>query len=168
MNRIAMPRWITTVLFSLLLLVVQTTIVRFLSIETIGPDILVIWVVALGIRDGHITGATIGFFAGLALDLLSGADGLLGLAALSNTAAGFIAGYFYNENKTYQTLGSYQFLLILAGSALVHNLIYFIIFLQGSGIRWWNAILLYGLPSMLYTTAVGVLPMFVIARKHFI
>jgi rod shape-determining protein MreD len=163
-----MPRWATTILFSLLLLLLQTTIVRFLSVESIGPDIVLIWIVVLGVRDGHITGVTAGFLIGLVLDLLSGADGMLGLAALSKTTAGFFAGYFYNENKTYQTLGSYRFLLILATGALVHNLIYFIIFLQGSGIRWWNAVLFYGIPSMLYTTAVGVLPMFVVARKHLI
>lgn len=163
-----MPRWIATILFSLLLILVQTTLIRFLSIESIGPDLLLIWIVALGIRDGHITGATAGFFIGLLLDLLSGVDGMLGLAALSKAVAGFLAGYFYNENKTYQTLGSYQFLLILAGCALMHNLIYFTIFLQGSGIRWWNAFLLYGVPSMLYTAAVGVLPMFVVARKHLV
>jgi len=163
-----MQRWVTIVVASLLLVLLQTTLVRFLSIESIGPDILLIWIVALGIRDGHITGTTAGFFIGLVLDLLSGSDGMLGLAALSKTLAGFIAGYFYNENKTYQTLGSYQFLLILAAGALVHNLAYFVILLQGSGIRWWNALLMYGVPSMLYTTAVGVLPMFVIARKHLV
>jgi rod shape-determining protein MreD len=163
-----MPRWATTILVSLLLLLLQTTIVRFLSIESIGPDILLIWIVALGIRDGHITGMSAGFLIGLILDLLSGADGMLGLAAMSKTIAGFFAGYFYNENKTYQTLGSYRFLLILASGALVHNLIYFIIFLQGSGVRWWNALFFYGIPSMLYTTAAGVLPMFVVARKHLV
>jgi rod shape-determining protein MreD len=168
MKGIVMPRWATTILFSIFLILLQTTIIRFLSVESISPDILLIWIVMLGIRDGHITGMTAGFLIGLVLDLLSGTDGMLGLTALSKTAAGFISGYFYNENKTYQTLGSYQFLLILAAGTLVHNLIYFIIFLQGSGIRWWDTILFYGIPSLLYTVAVGVLPMFVVARKHLI
>ena len=159
-------RWATIGLVSLLLIIVQTTVLRFLPIASITPDVLLIWIVSLGIRNGQMTAATAGFFIGLVMDLLSGADGMLGLTALANCAAGFIAGYFYNENKTYQTLGSYRFLLILAGVAFVHNLIYFVIFLQGSGISWWGAVLRYGLPTLAYTAAVGVLPMFVIARKH--
>jgi len=161
-----MPRWATTILLSLLLILLQTTVVRFLPIASLTPDILVIWIVALAIRDGQVTGTTAGFFIGLIMDLLSGADGMLGLDACANTVAGFVAGYFYNENKTYQTLGSYRFILILGGVAFVHNLLYFLIFLQGSGIPWWGTVLSYGLPTMLYTAAVGVLPMFVVARKH--
>ena len=153
-------------LLSLLFILIQTTIVRFLPVATITPDVLLIWVVFLGIRDGQITATVAGFFIGLVMDLLSGSDGMLGLSAMCGTIAGFIAGYFYHENKTYQTLGTYRFLLVLGGVGFVHNLLYFIIFLQGSGIRWWGAVVQYGIPTMVYTVAVGVLPMFVIARKH--
>ncbi len=161
-----MPRWITIILVSLLLLLLQTTVVRFMAIDSIAPDLLLLWTVIAGIRYGQIAGTTTGFGTGVLLDLLSGADGMLGLGAFAKTVAGFLAGYFYNENKTEQTLGSYRFLLISGGIAFVHNLLYFAIFLQGSGIRWWNAVLFYGIPGMVYTTAVGVLPMFAIARKH--
>ncbi len=161
-----MPRWLSIILLSLLLLVLQTTLIRFMAIESIAPDLLLLWTIIVGIRYGQIAGTTTGFGAGVIMDLLSGADGMLGLGALTKTVAGFLAGYFYNENKTEQTLGSYQFLLIAAGIGLVHNLLYFVILLQGSGIRWWDAALFYGVPAMLYTTAVGVLPMFVTARKH--
>ena len=76
-----------------------------------------------------------------------------------------MAGYFFSENKTLQTLGSYRFILIILSVAFVHNLIYFIIFLQGSGVHWWQAIILYGVPSALYTAGVGLLPMFIFARR---
>jgi hypothetical protein len=99
------------------------------------------------------------------LDLLSGNDGMLGLTALAKTAGGFTAGYFFNENKTLQTLGSYRFILIIFFVSLVHNLIYFVIFLQGSSAHWWQAILLYGLPAALYTAAFGLIPAFVFARR---
>ncbi|HEX7573037.1 MAG TPA: rod shape-determining protein MreD [Bacteroidota bacterium] len=150
-----------TILFVLL----QTTIAQYLAVAGLAPDIALIWIVYLSLRRGQITGTVAGFFTGLVLDLLSGSDGMLGLAALSKTAGGFMAGYFFNENKTIQTLGSYRFILIILSVSLVHNLIYFIIFLQGSGAHWWQAILLYGIPAALYTAAVGLIPTFVFARR---
>jgi rod shape-determining protein MreD len=150
-----------TILFVLL----QTTLTQYLAVWGLSPDIALIWIVYLALRRGQITGTVAGFFTGLVLDLLSGNDGMLGLAALAKTAGGFTAGYFFSENKTLQTLGSYRFILIILAVSLVHNLIYFIIFLQGSGAHWWQAILLYGIPAALYTAAVGLIPTFVFARR---
>lgn len=154
------------VLISVLLVLLQTTLFRFLAIGTVAPDLLLLWIVFLALRQGQIAATTAGFLIGLTLDLLSGGDGMLGLSALSNTVAGFVAGYFFNENKTFQTLGSYQYLLIVMVVSLVHNVIYFLIFLQGSDVGWWRTIVIYGLLASLYTTAFGLLPMFVISRKH--
>jgi rod shape-determining protein MreD len=150
-----------TILFVLL----QTTLTQYLAVWGLSPDIALIWIVYLALRRGQITGTVAGFFTGLVFDLLSGNDGMLGLAALSKTAGGFMAGYFFNENKTLQTLGSYRFILIILSVSLVHNLIYFVIFLQGSGAHWWQAILLYGIPAALYIAAVGLIPTFVFARR---
>jgi rod shape-determining protein MreD len=150
---------------TLLFILLQTTLARYLAVAGLPPDIALIWIVYLALKRGQIAGTVAGFCTGLVLDVLSGSDGMLGLAALSKTAAGFTAGYFFSENKTLQTLGSYRFVLLIFSVALVHNLIYFIIFLQGSGAHWWQAILLYGIPAALYTAAVGLIPTFVFARR---
>ena len=160
-----MRQTLVDIALTILFVLLQTTIAQYLAVAGLSPDIALIWIVYLSIRRGQITGTLAGFFTGLVLDLLSGSDGMLGLAALSKTAAGFTAGYFFNENKTVQTLGSYRFILIILSVSLVHNLIYFIIFLQGSGAHWWQAIILYGLPAALYTAAVGLIPTFVFARR---
>lgn len=151
---------------TLVVILLQTTIARYLTIGGLPPDITILWIVYLSIRRGSITGTTAGFFAGLTIDMLSGADGMLGLSALSKTVAGFTAGYFHNENKTLQTLGSYRFILIVAFAAALHNLIYFIIFLQGSDVGWWGAVMSYGLPAAAYTAAAGLIPMFAFARRY--
>jgi len=161
-----MQRTVGYILGSILLLLLSTTLLKFLSISEIAPDVLLIWIVYIAIREGHVAGMTAGFFLGLAVDLLSGPDGMTGLSALTKTIAGFLAGYFYNENKTLQTLGGYQFIVAIAVVSLVHNIIYFVIFLQGTDMSWWRMILAYGLPTTLYTAAVGLLPMFVIARRY--
>jgi rod shape-determining protein MreD len=156
----------TDILLTLLVLLLQTTLARFLAVAGLSPDITLIWIVYLAIRRGQIAGSTAGFFIGITLDLMSGNDGVLGLAALAKTVGGFTAGYFFNENKTLQTLSTYRFVLILVFIAVVHNLIYFIIFLQGSDVGWWGAVLFYGIPAAVYTAAVGLIPMFAFARRH--
>jgi len=161
-----MQRFFLTIGVSLLVLLAQTTLVPHLAIGTIIPDLLLIWIVYLGISRGHVPAMTAGFFLGLLMDTLAGDDGMLGLSSLTKTVAGFLAGYTFNENKILQILSGYQFLLILAAASLVHDLLYFLIFLQGADLAWNEAIVRYGLPTTLYTLAAALLPLFVFARRH--
>jgi len=165
MTSLPMRQTLLDILLTLLILLLQTTLVRFLAVGGLEPDIVLVWIVFYALRRGQIPGTIAGFASGLLLDLLSGADGMLGLAALSKTVAGFLTGYYFNENKTLQTLGSYRSVLILAGMAFVHNLIYFTIFLQGTDVGVWGTLALYGIPSAAYTAAIGLLPMFAYARR---
>jgi rod shape-determining protein MreD len=153
------------ILLSVLFVLLQTTLARYLAIESIAPDLLLIWVVYLALREGQIAATTAGFFLGLVFDLVSGKDGMLGLAALSKTVAGFVAGYFYNENKITQILAGYQFILVVAVASIVHNVLYFRVFLQGTEVGWLDAVMLYGFPTTIYTAALALLPMFVFSRR---
>jgi rod shape-determining protein MreD len=151
---------------ALVVLIVHTTVVPFIAIGDVVPDLPLLLVVVIAIRRGQVPGAMAGFLVGMALDLLGGGDAVMGLSALTKTTAGFIAGYFHNENKTFQTLGGSQFLVILLIAGAVHNVLYFVIFLQGSGFSWMWILLRYGLPALLFTAAAGLLPMFWIRRTH--
>lgn len=153
-------------LLSLLLIVLDSTLVKFLAIATIVPDILLIWIVYVAIREGQATATTTGFLIGLAENLMGTMNGVLGLAALAKTFAGFIAGYFFNENKIETNLGGYQFIVIVSVASLVHNSVYFLIFLQGSGLSWSQSLLYYGIPTTAYTAVVALVPMFAFARKY--
>lgn len=159
-----MRRALGDIALSVLVLLVHTVLVKFLVVGDISPDLPLIWVVYIAIRRGQIAGTITGFLFGLVLDALGASEGMLGLAAFSKTLAGFIAGYFYNENKTMQTLGGYQFIVILAIASAVHNLCYFLIFLQGTTLGMGTVLLRYGLPTTLYTTAAGLIPMFGFSR----
>ena len=161
-----MQRIVLYALASLLLIIIDATLVKFLAIGNIVPDILILWVVYVAIREGQIAGTITGFAVGLIVSLAGGASTMLGLAALAKTVAGFTAGYFYNENKTFQTLGGYQFLVAVALASLVHNVIYFILLLQGSGTSWSGALMFYGIPTTIYTVVAGLMPMFAFARKY--
>jgi rod shape-determining protein MreD len=152
-------------LLTLAVIILQTTVGQFLAIGGVQPDIALVWVVLISLRYGQVAGTAAGFLTGVLIDILGGTDSMVGLSALAKTMAGFLAGYFSNENKTVQTLGSYRFLLILALSSTVHQILYFTIFLQGSGIGVWHAIFFYGLPAACYAVAAGVVPMFIASRR---
>jgi rod shape-determining protein MreD len=158
-----MQRYVNYSVFTLLLLIVQTTIVPFTAIANIIPDLLTVWIVYLAIQLGQIPGTVAGFIVGFAVDLIGGQ--FLGLHALSKTTGGFLAGYFFNENKIKYILGSYEFLLITGITSFVHNIIYFAILVQGSEIPLLTAIFRFGLFSTLYTIAIALIPVLLYSRK---
>jgi len=142
----------------------QTKVMRLLTLEGITPDILAIWVVYLALKQGQLAGTLWGFCIGLAFDFVTGS--FIGLSALTKTICGFTAGYFYNENKTPIILSSYRFLLIILFVTLVHNTVYFFIYTQGSDIGLLRAIFQVGVATTFYTTTWSLLPMFAFARKY--
>lgn len=158
-----MNRTITYLFISLFLVVLQTTVARLLSLEGITPDLLVIWVVYLALTEGQLRATVWAFGIGLCMDLISG--DFLGLSALTKTLCAFVTGYFYNENKTQMTLGSYRFLLIVLFAALFHNLAYFLIFTLGTDISFWRVVFQLGLTTTLYTATVSLIPMFAFSKK---
>ena len=158
-----MERYAWSALIVLGLLLLQTTFVPLLSLGGFVPDLLLIWVVFTAIRYGQIEATVTGFVVGLLTDVTT--TQFFGLAALSKTVGGFCAGYFYNENKTDQTLGTYHFIMIVLTCSLVHNAVYYLIFFQGAGGPvLWNVIQ-YSIATAIYTGAISALPMFAFSRR---
>jgi len=93
------------------LLLIQTTIVPFLAIDTVIPDLILILLVFYSITQGQIYGSVLGFIYGFLFDIITGS--LLGSTMIAKTLAGFTAGYFSAENKKDQNLVSYNFALIV-------------------------------------------------------
>ena len=150
--------------FVFFLIIVQTQLLRLLSLQGITPDLLTIWIVYLALKYGQMSSTIWGFVAGLIFDLVTG--NFIGLSALTKTIAGFTAGYFYEENKATTILGSYRYPIIIFVVSIVHNTIYFIIFTRGSEISLFGSVFQVGLATTFYTTALSLLAMLAFARKH--
>lgn len=157
-----MERYLWSAATVVALLILQTTFIPFLSLSGTLPDLLLIWVVVYAIRRGQIEGMVAGFLVGLLEDLLT--TQFFGLSALTKTIAGFAAGYFFNENKTVQTLGTYRLVLIILGIAFLHNVVRVGIFLQGSATLSAPTVMELSVASACYTAALGALPMFYFSR----
>lgn len=159
-----MERYLRTSLVALLLLLLQTTVIPFLSLSGFLPDLLLIWVVFIAIRRGQVEAALSGFAVGCLQDLTT--IQFFGLAALAKTIAGFAAGYFFNENRTGETLSTYRFALIVLVASFIHDTVYYAIFFQGTDVSLVTTTLRWSFFSALYTGFAGLLPMFFYARKY--
>jgi rod shape-determining protein MreD len=104
------------------LLILQLTVIPLISYTNIVPDLIVLPVIYYAVKKGQKFGMLLGFIFGFLFDVFSG--GLIGPAMFSKTVAGFIAGYFYNENKIELTLGSAFFMVIVLLCSSVDSLFY--------------------------------------------
>lgn len=158
-----MRRHVRYLAISIGVLLFQIATSQLLSLEGIVPDFLAIWIVYLALREGQLPATVWGFVIGLLLDILTG--NFLGLSALTKTVCGFVAGYFFNEHKTRLVLGSYRFLLILLTAAFIHNVVYFLIYTQGSDLSFFQILFRYGIMTTLYTAVFSLIPIFIYARR---
>lgn len=78
--------------------VVQTTVVPHLEWRGVGPDVVLLVVVAVGLTRGAQAGMVTGFGAGLLLDLAPPADHTAGRWALALLLVGYVAGRVRQED----------------------------------------------------------------------
>ena len=70
----------------------QTVVLRYVAIDGVVPDLVLILVVVAAIERGPQFGAQLGFGAGLLLDLAPPADHVAGRWALALVVVGYLAG----------------------------------------------------------------------------
>lgn len=162
-----MQEYIKYSIVLLVLVIVQKSLMWLIAITDyqITPDIVLVGLVYIGIKKGKITGSVGGFIFGLIYDLLS--FSFLGLMALSKATAGFISGFFDDESKIGRYLNTYIFVIIVFFCSLCNNLIYFTLYFQGTALIFQEIILRYVIPSALYTSLFGILPI-ILTRKNII
>ncbi|MFF5971988.1 rod shape-determining protein MreD [Streptomyces sp. NPDC012769] len=79
-------------------LVVQVSVLARLQLPGAVPDLVLLTVVALALVYGHVTGALVGFSAGLIADLAPPADHAAGRYALVLCVVGYLVGLARPEN----------------------------------------------------------------------
>ncbi|HOV78865.1 MAG TPA: rod shape-determining protein MreD [Bacillota bacterium] len=134
-------------------LILQATVLDFISVFDIKPDLVMLLAIFSGFLLGKREGAFWGFAGGLIEDLFSGS--YIGLNALSKMAAGYLAGVagdrLYREN-----------ILVAAGvtffSSVAGLLLNYLLLLHlGIGISPFYALLRVIVPTALYTAALVLL-----------
>lgn len=139
------------------LIIIQKTLIWLVAVTSyeITPDIVLIGVIFVSMRKGKIAGSLSGFASGLVLDFLS--FSFLGLMALSKTVAGFLGGFFDDENKLERYLNSYIFVIIVLVCSFVNNVIYFMVYFQGTMLTTSDIFMRYIIPTTIYTAFVSII-----------
>ncbi|MEU9145797.1 rod shape-determining protein MreD [Streptomyces sp. NPDC048349] len=103
-------------------LVVQVTVLGRLQLPGAVPDLLLLTVVALALVYGHVSGALIGFAAGLLADLAPPADHAAGRYALVLCVIGYVAGLVRPDNGRFRS--AWGPLLTVVAAAIGSTLLY--------------------------------------------
>ena len=163
-----MAEYVRYAVLLVILAIVQKTLIWLLAVTSydITPDIVLIGLVYIGIQKGKITSSVGGFLIGLILDFFS--FSFLGLMALSKASAGFLAGFFNNENKIDRYTKSYIFVIIVFVCSLVNNFLYFALYYQGTLLSFADILLRYIIPTAVYTALISILPLIFLKKRSFI
>ncbi|MFN5866186.1 MAG: rod shape-determining protein MreD [Candidatus Kapaibacterium sp.] len=151
-------RFLVYAVISLFLTVFTIVFLNFLAVGGVAPDLLLILCVWVALAEGQFSGLLFAFVVGMIFDIAS--NDVLGSNALAKILAAFVAGYFYQEEKVNQILGGLPFLGVVTVSGLVHNLVYYFLYIRPSEIAFGSFFISYGLAATLYTTVIALVPMF--------
>lgn len=147
----------------LLLVLIQLNL-GYIAVESVTPDLLVIYAIFIALREGQFTGEIAGFAIGLLFDIIS--SDILGTNALSTMLAAFVAGFFFDESLTTpEAIGTPRFLGVVGLASIVHNLVYFFFYVQPTDLSFSIFFLRNGIASALYTAVIAVFVMLIAARK---
>jgi rod shape-determining protein MreD len=86
-------------LLALVALVLQVAVFPHLAWQGVVPNLCLLVVVAAALAHGPAFAATLGFFAGLALDLAPPADHVAGRWALALVLVGYVAGLMRQDTR---------------------------------------------------------------------
>ena len=152
-------------LFYILQLLMCQSWTMLFAFDDPTPDLFIIFVIWLTLKEGTYFGLFAGFFIGLLFDIIS--VDIIGTNALAKTVAAFIAGFFYKERETSKITKSNKFILITLLVTLIHNLIYFFFYIKTSDQNFMVFYLRYGLSATLYTTfCASLVFLFQIPSNH--
>ncbi|NTV88964.1 MAG: rod shape-determining protein MreD [Clostridiales bacterium] len=145
----------------LLILLIQTTLLDYVKIYGVKPNLLLVFVIMTALLKGYTEGAVIGCLSGFALDMLTG--GLLGFYALLflylGIAIGFLNRRLYKENYIVMVF-------FVLSSTVGFELVVYILTSLGSGMDLLLSLTLTILPEALYNCIIAVVFYFIMIRVN--
>ena len=131
----------------------QSTLLQKIAIGSISPNLLVIFVVFVGLMRGSKTAMFVGFFTGLLDDLCSG--GIVGFDAFLYMAIGYLCGF---SCKIYYDNNSKVPVILVAIYDLIYNIgIFVFTFLLRGRIHFLFFLKRIIIPELIYTMVLTII-----------
>jgi len=140
-------------LVGVVLLVLDVGLGGLLSLGPIRPSLTLPFVVYVGLQRGAIPGTLFGAALGLGLDILGAMP--LGATSFSYCIVGFVCGKIWKSENPFRLLWPWAVFLLAGGlfdEAVSHYLV-----ARGDGLPFGPLYVRSGMPTALYTAALGVL-----------
>ena len=95
MNKQAVKRVCITALMIFTAYILQCSAVRYISLASIGPNIIIVVIASYALMHGEVSGMLTGFFAGILIDIQFGE--VIGLYAFIYLCIGYACGSFHQH-----------------------------------------------------------------------
>ena len=149
-----LKRTLITILFVIAFFVLQSTLVNYIKLGSVSPNICLILIITIAYCNGPVYGTVFGFIMGFLFDIFFG--NFLGFNSILYVLTGYLCGllnkFFFDYNFELK-IPSMMFL----ASSLIHNLITYICFFLLDGdlnfIYYLKKIII---PEIIYTFIAGV------------
>jgi rod shape-determining protein MreD len=144
-----------TIILGIVIIIFQSSAVRFLEILGYVPDLRLIFVVYVALRSGSIAGMSAGFWTGFVFDVYSYEN--LGSSTLAGTVVGYLSGL---ANIHVIEMDRYSKVFLLSLAFLLHDSIY-VLFLQSLQVSFVEYLTEHTLGAGIYTVIIGAMFIFI-------
>jgi len=145
---------------AVLVLILQSTLVKLISIYDVMPDLVIIFCVFVALKFGPVAGIFIGFTMGLIEDVYQ--YQYLGAMAWAKSITGFLVGLL-EENVL--KLNFITQVLVLGAAFLIHDFL-FSWAIQQDSLSLSNILLYKTLPNGIYTIALGAIIFYLMSSSR--
>lgn len=143
-------------------ILLQMFLDTYASVGMVSPQLVVLFVVYLALREGQLFGMGGGFTIGLLNDLL--ATHFIGYTSFIGVVAGFVAGFFYKESDVEIAAKNFSFAWISAITLGVTQLAALPIIASGE-LNYFYVFLKFTVGTTIYTSLFAMIVVFVNGRK---
>ncbi|MBL0176962.1 MAG: rod shape-determining protein MreD [Ignavibacteria bacterium] len=144
------------------LVALQIMLAPLIAIGPVVPDFVLVGLLFVAARRGRLTGAVVGFCAGLVIDL--GLGEVVGLFALAKTITGFAAGYLLDEEHPGEVLRTPRFVLAALALGVLHNLLSLLAYFRTLDQQFFSALLEHGVGGAIYSTVFTSVSVLILSR----
>lgn len=143
-------------------IILQKFLDNYASVEGVSPQLIILVVVYISLREGQLFGMGSGFTIGLMNDLL--ATHFIGYTSFVGVMAGFVAGFFFKESDVELAARSFSFAWISAITLGITQLAALPIIASGE-LNYFYVFLKFTLGTTAYTSVIAMIIVFVNGRK---